>query len=88
MNDPVNHPSHYTFGPIECIDYIEGILTPQEFVGYLRGNMVKYQHRLMAKQNPAQDAAKIVWYGDRLKKKLEELNASSQAEEAAGSKAT
>jgi hypothetical protein len=79
MSDPVNHPDHYCFGPIECIDYLEGILTPQEFVGYLRGNMIKYQHRLLAKGNPAQDAKKINWYGERLAKKLEELSADPQS---------
>ena len=65
-SDPVNRPAHYTAGSIECIDYMQDVLTPDEFRGYLRGQVIKYQHRLMAKGNPAQDAAKLAWYANRL----------------------
>lgn len=65
-DDPVNRPAHYTAGNIECIDYMQDVLTPDEFRGYLRGQVIKYQHRLMAKGNPAQDAAKLAWYANRL----------------------
>lgn len=68
--DPVNRPAHYTAGSIECIDYMQDVLTPDEFRGYLRGQVIKYQHRLMAKGNPAQDAAKLAWYANRLVKAL------------------
>lgn len=68
--DPVDHPPHYTAGSIECIDYIADVLTPDEYRGYLRGQIIKYQHRLMAKGNPAQDAAKLAWYANRLAKLL------------------
>lgn len=64
--DAVNHPAHYTAGSIECIDYMQDVLTAEEFRGYLRGQVIKYQHRLMAKGNPAQDAAKLAWYANRL----------------------
>jgi len=64
--DPVNRPAHYTAGSIECIDYMQDVLTKDEFRGYLRGQVIKYQHRLMAKGNPAQDAAKLAWYANRL----------------------
>lgn len=33
IDDPVNHPSHYTGGEVECIDAIESALTPEEFCG-------------------------------------------------------
>ena len=45
QNDPVNHPSHYASGGIECISAIEAQLSPEEFQGYLRGNVVKYVWR-------------------------------------------
>lgn len=77
MSDEIN-PGHYKHGPIECIDYIEGILTPQEFVGYLRGNMVKYQHRLMHKDVPSVNAEKINWYGARLAGVLTRLEAQNE----------
>jgi hypothetical protein len=69
--DDVNHPSHYTQGGIECIDYIQSILTPEEFRGFLRGNVTKYNHRLMAKGNPAKDIAKLKWYAEKLEQALE-----------------
>lgn len=64
--DIVNHPSHYTSGKIECIDYIEDALTPEEYRGYLRGCMIKYQHRLMHKGSAKQNAEKMRWYNDKL----------------------
>jgi hypothetical protein len=70
--DPVNRPPHYTAGAIECIEYIEDVLTREEYIGYLRGQVIKYQHRLMTKGNPAQDAGKLAWYADRLRGVLEQ----------------
>lgn len=45
MNDNVNKPIHYTIGNIEVIDYIKDKLTPQQFVGYCLGNVLKYVSR-------------------------------------------
>lgn len=69
-SDPVNHPAHYTFGGIECIDAIEAALGPKGFVAFLRGQVIKYQWRLGHKGAAAQDAAKALWYADRLAKAL------------------
>lgn len=44
-NNNVDHPSHYTFGDIEVIDYIRDKLTPTEFQGYCMGNVLKYVSR-------------------------------------------
>jgi len=44
--DNVNSPAHYGTGKIECIDYIEDFLTEEEYIGYLRGNIAKYLHRV------------------------------------------
>ena len=43
--DMVNNPPHYTNGVIECIDAIKASLTPQQYAGYLRGNVLKYLWR-------------------------------------------
>lgn len=40
--DLVNHPPHYNDGSIECIEAIEAQHTPEEYRGYLKGNIVKY----------------------------------------------
>ena len=67
--DLINHPPHYNKGGIECIDAIEAMLTHEEFVGYLRGNSLKYRWRFRYK-NGIQDLEKAEWYENRL---LEEL---------------
>lgn len=58
-NDPVNHPSHYTDGGIETIDFIEG-----KQLGFHLGNAVKYITRA-GKKDPdktIEDLEKAVWY--------------------------
>lgn len=43
--DMVNHPSHYTTGSIEVIDYIRDKLEPRDFTSYCIGNVLKYVSR-------------------------------------------
>ena len=38
-------PAHYAIGGIEAIDYIRAKLTPEGYIGYLEGNILKYQSR-------------------------------------------
>ena len=67
MNDVVNHPSHYTDGKIEVIDFIE-----QKNLNFHRGNAVKYIARA-GKKDPAkevEDLRKAVWYLNREIKRL------------------
>lgn len=64
-DDPVNNPSHYGSGSIECIDYIQDFLTREEFIGYLRGNIAKYLHRWRYK-NGLEDLLKAQWYLNKL----------------------
>ena len=67
----VNKPKHYNQGGIECIDAIEAMLTHEEFVGYLRGNSLKYRWRFRYK-NGKEDLLKAQWYENKLFKILEE----------------
>lgn len=69
--DNVNHPSHYGQGKIEAIEYISDFLTPEEYQGYLRGNIAKYLHRWPYK-NKVEDLKKAAWYLDRLIKEVGE----------------
>ena len=41
-HDPVNHPSHYTAGGIECIDAIRASLDDEGFVIYCQKTTIKY----------------------------------------------
>lgn len=67
MNDPVNHPSHYTAGKIETIDYMVDVLGVEGAINYCHGNVLKYTgSRLHNKQNPIQDAQKAVWYMNKM----------------------
>ena len=63
--DVVNHPSHYTDGGIECIDAIEAQLTPEEYRGYLKGNIAKYVWRECHKGG-TESLKKARWYLNRL----------------------
>ena len=63
--DAVNNPSHYTTGGIECIDAMQAMLSRDEFIGYLRGNVFKYQWRYQHK-NGVEDLKKARWYANRL----------------------
>ena len=63
--DIVDNPKHYTGVGIECIDYIKERLTPDEFQGFLNGNVIKYTHRWKEK-NGVEDLRKARWYLDRL----------------------
>ncbi len=63
--DAVNNPSHYTTGGIECIDAMQAMLSREEFIGYLRGNIFKYQWRYQHK-NGIEDLKKAQWYANRL----------------------
>lgn len=66
ISDPVNHPEHYKVGGIETIDFIKAKLTPEEYKGYLLGNVLKYASRAGHKDNATQDAGKMAWYANRL----------------------
>ena len=72
-NDPVNHPSHYASGGIECIDAIEASMSAEEFQGYCKGNLIKYTWRYRDKGG-LQDLHKANWYLDRLIKHYAPIN--------------
>ena len=63
--DEVNHPPHYVDGGIECIEAIEAQLTPEEYRGYLKGNIAKYVWRERLKGGVT-SLQKAQWYLDRL----------------------
>ena len=63
--DNVNHPSHYTGSSIECIDSIKAQLTPEEFRGFLKGNVLKYLWRERSKGG-YESLLKSQWYLNRL----------------------
>lgn len=75
LNDAVNHPSHYTDGKIEVIDFIE-----DKNLDFCLGNAVKYISRA-GKKDPTkeiEDLKKAVWYVNR---RIQELEQEAESEE-------
>lgn len=68
--DMVDNPPHYNNGGIECIEAIEAMLSRDEYIGYLRGNALKYMWRFRYKSKPFEDLRKARWYEERLMKFL------------------
>ena len=68
MNDSVNHPTHYTSGGVETIDFIEA-----KELNFNLGNVVKYVSRCGKKKEEGlkdadkalEDLCKARWYLDR-----------------------
>ena len=61
--DMVNSPPHYNHGGIETIELIEMYLSPEEFIGYLKGTVLKYRERApyKGKMNEDYDKAYKYW---------------------------
>ena len=63
MSDNVNHPSHYADKGIEVIDYIRDTLTPDGYIDYCIGNVIKYVSR-WRKKGGVEDLRKAGVYLD------------------------
>lgn len=64
--NPVNRPTHYTAGKVECIDAIEAATHNLGGVdGFLTGQVIKYVWRWKLK-NGLEDLEKAKWYLQRL----------------------
>lgn len=67
INNPVSNPSHYQHGGIETKEIIRTMLTPEEYRGYCKGNIIKYRERAEHKGNAEQDYGKAREYMKFLK---------------------
>lgn len=65
-SNPVESPTHYNAGSIECIDAIKESMSEREFLGYLKGNVMKYVWRYDYKGKAKEDLKKADWYLNRL----------------------
>lgn len=68
IGDPVEHPPHYTMGPVEVIDALESFFPGVDFH---KANAIKYLARAGHKGDELEDLKKARWYVDRAIKKLE-----------------
>jgi hypothetical protein len=58
--------AHYNRGDIQPIDFIESNFTPDEYKGYLKGQIIKYISRYRYKGTPIEDLHKARTYLDWL----------------------
>lgn len=59
MEDVINNPSHYKGrNGLECVDVLQAFLTPEEFLGWCKGNALKYLLRAGKKGSALEDVAK------------------------------
>ncbi|MGX0208435.1 DUF3310 domain-containing protein [Staphylococcus epidermidis] len=71
LDDKVNHPSHYTYGEIEIIEFIEQVTKDYKpELAFAIGNAIKYISRANRK-NGKQDLDKARWYLNRAFEKWE-----------------
>jgi len=72
LDDKVNHPSHYTYGDIEVVDFIEQVTKDYKpELAFAIGNAIKYISRANRK-NGKEDLDKARWYLNRAFKKWED----------------
>ena len=74
--DNIN-PPHYKNKSIETIEAIKSQMTEAEFIGYLKGTIIKYIARMGIKiptlEGAREDVAKAHWYIEYLLKTLTDL---------------
>ena len=72
-DDMVNHPSHYTFGGVECIDAITSALSSYKdsVDSWLVGQVIKYLWRAPLKGKYEEDIKKAQFYLNRLVEKID-----------------
>ena len=71
--------SHYRNGDIECIDAIRSALTPVEFAGFCKGNVLKYVWREQHKGGSI-DLAKALDYLRWAKEAIERMEVKEWTE--------
>ncbi|QDX06964.1 DUF3310 domain-containing protein [Staphylococcus saprophyticus] len=72
LDDKVNHPTHYTYGNIEIIDFIEQVTKDYKpELAFAIGNAIKYISRANRK-NGKEDLDKARWYLNRAFEKWED----------------
>lgn len=59
--------THYKDRAIQPIQVMQMVLTPEEYRGYLKGNILKYSMRAGTKGDAAEDVAKAHHYKQFLK---------------------
>ena len=70
--------THYKQMPIEPWEVMDSVLTTEEFIGFLKGNVIKYSLRAGRKQD-SDDANKARHYMLKLREVQDGINARTQS---------
>ena len=82
LNSAVEHPKHYRLEGIrEVLDVIRYALSEEEYMGFLKGNVIKYALRAPYKGESDQDWEKASYYADLVKKSSEAFAKRASGEE-------
>ena len=65
-NEPVAPNAHYQTN-IQPIEFMQANMTPEEFIGFLKGNIIKYTARCGKKDDPNKEVDKIIQYAEWLR---------------------
>jgi len=65
-NDRQVSGSHYKDMPIQPWEIMEAVMTNEEFIGFLKGNIIKYSLRA-GRKDGSDDAGKALHYMQKLK---------------------
>lgn len=71
--DEIHHPAHYEKDGMQVIEVLRAFLTEEQYIGYCRGNQLKYLLRMFDKDTPTKNVGKSNWYGERLERELGNL---------------
>ena len=66
--------NYYDAGDVPVIDVIEAKLTPEQYTGYLLGNIIKYSCRLNFKGSSVRDSEKLKYYSTWLESDFKKEN--------------
>lgn len=81
IEEKVNHPEHYKLKNFEVIDIIQDSMDAREFMGFCRGNAIKYLLRAGKKTESnytphakrIEDLNKCIWYIQKEIKEIEQI---------------
>lgn len=65
-NEPAAPNAHYQTN-IQPIEFMQANMTPEEFTGFLKGNIIKYTARCGKKDDPNKEVDKIIQYSKWLR---------------------
>ena len=68
MSDNVSHPAHYSDKKIEVITYIEDTLSPEGYVDYCLGNVLKYVFLPKLQEDLEKAQVYLTWAIEKKKK--------------------